>query len=161
MIDPGLVVDAVVSKLNANITDFQYMTPSETKTVTTIKEIAQMPEGDDYGFKPPWIGIFYSFDDDGEVIASGHVRRLPVTIGALVASSPNYKIESEALREVLSYAPKLMNYIIDEFEVNVGTAQNPDLQYVELSAKAQPIKIIQATADLALIAVWFEYFDHC
>jgi hypothetical protein len=152
-IEPADVADAVVVKLNADIADFNY----ETHSVKTIAQIARKPDEDDHEFTPPWIGVFYGFFDEGEQLPQGHIHNFPTTIGVICSSTPGKSKETDALREAMYYARIVYNKVIGEYTINIGTEPEPQNELVYLKSAKQPIEILEATADLALVGVFFEY----
>jgi hypothetical protein len=155
--EPFNVADAVVARLIENKSLFAY----KNKTVNSIEEIANMPNenGDVGGLKPPWLGVYYSLDLDGDVMTDGSPDDTPITIGVLCASSPGYKTETESLREAMTYARQVIDAVIGQYTVNAGTAAEPEEHLVFLQAFEQPREIILASAELSLVAARFKYYD--
>jgi hypothetical protein len=154
-LEPGDVVDAVVKLLNENRLNIKY----KLEHINTIKEIAEMPDTNESGMAPPWLGVFYNLEDGGEVLEDGSVAYLPTTIAVLCSSTPGHDSETASLREAMSYARQLVKYIKGDYTINVGTVDEPDERIVTLRAKQQPFDIMQATADLSLVVVKFQYID--
>ncbi len=153
-LEPAHVADALVEKLKS-LTDLTY----GDKSVKTIKAIAVKPD-DDSGFTPPYIGVAYIYDTDGQKISGGHVHKIPVTLALICSSSPGYRYETEALREALHYARTAVKKCIGELIVNIGTKEEPNNVIVYLSAQTKPIEIFEADPDLSIVAGYLEYEDH-
>ncbi|MBU1096850.1 MAG: hypothetical protein KKB34_10250 [Bacteroidetes bacterium] len=156
-LEPFNVVDAVITKLLENRSGFFYKQCS----VNSIAEIAKIPgaDGEDHGLKPPWLGVYYSLDLDGDVMSDGSPDDTPVTIGVLCASSPGYKSETESLREAMVYARQVIDVVIGQYVINAGTDTEPDEKLVFLQTHEQPREIMLASAELSLVAVRFKYYD--
>lgn len=164
MIEPHLVAEAVQNKIITNISQFAFTDDNGTKQIAAgdVKIIADLPSNNKYGMKPPWCGVYYNIDEDGEVLASGNFHKLPIIIGALFSSSRGYKTDVEALRESMYYAKVSIPIIIGEYQINIGTTEEPEIVFVDLECRPQPIKIVPGvSAELAMVTSWFQYLERC
>lgn len=154
-LEPGHIVDAVVERLVNNRLDIKF----KLAHINTVKEIAEMPDTNDSGMTPPWLGVFYNLEDGGEVLQDGSVSYLPVTIGILCSSTPSAESETASLRESMSYARQIVKYVNGDYSIDIGTVEEPDVRIVTLRAKSQPFEIMQADAELSLVVAKFQYID--
>ena len=156
-LEPADVADAVVAKLNNAISDFTY----ENYSVKTIEHIAKKPATDD-GTTPPWIAVAYFFEESGEVLPSGKIYNLPVTIAVICSSTPGHLTDADALKEAMHYARMVIDKVLNdcgEYNINIGTVANPEYRLVQLKSAAKPLEILEASADMALVGAFFEYLD--
>ncbi len=153
-LEPSMVVDAVVKKLNADISDFTF----NNYSVKAIGEIARKPETDE-GITPPWLAVSYFFDEDGEVLPQGYIYNLPISIIVVCSSTPGQSTDANALREAMHYAKITFNKLLGDYTINIGTEQEPEERCVFLKSAKRPFEILEVGADLSMVAVVFEYLD--
>ncbi len=154
ILEPEHVVKAVVKKLKSQKGLIRF----GEYEIKTIAEIAEMPD-EDSGFSPPWLGVYYLLDDEGEVLEGGIPDDVPVTIGILCSSTPGQSSSCKALAEAMAYAKKIIPLVIGEYEINSGTEEEPMEHLVYLRAHARPREIIQANSDLSMVVARFFYID--
>ncbi len=154
-LEPGDVVDAVVEKLKLHKADITF----KNKHIKSIREIAEMPDTNENGMTPPWLGVFYNLEDGGDSLSDGSVYHLPVTIGVLCSSTPSKISETKALREAMAFSRQIVKYIKGVYNINIGTEETPEIINVVLKAKTQPREIIQASSELSLVVTKFQYLD--
>lgn len=155
-LEPTHVAEEVVKILEENKASFTFGDLS----VQAIEHIARKPESEsEDGITPPWLAVAYFFEDDGEVLPSGDIHNLPITIAVICSSTPGQATDVEALREAMHYARLVKQYVIGEHFINIGTEAEPKDKYVHLSCTPKPFEILEASADLAMVGVFFEYKD--
>ena len=152
--EPADVTKTVVSKLESLRAEFNY----GDKSIQSIAEIARKPNPDN-GFAPPYFAVAYVYDLEGQELSGGHVHKLPVTIIVLCGSSPGYTNETESLREAVFYARKVVEKLVGELIVNVGTEESPVNELVFLKAAKKPIEILEADPELSIVASYLQYED--
>ena len=155
MLTPSKVAKAVTDKLKESIAEFKF---DDNKSIQAIEQIAKKPD-EESGITPPWLGVFYMFDENGEVLPQGGIYNLPITIGVICSSTPGQSTDEEALEESTHYAMLVHKKIYGDYIINVGTELEPDERIVFLRSAKQPIQILQADADLSMVGVFCEYED--
>ncbi len=154
---PYHVVDDVVKRLDSNKFEFIH---DDKYRVSTVAEIASEPVKDGKQLlAPPWLGVFYSLNDEADIMHDGSPYDIPVTIGVLSSSTPQHVSDKAALREALTYAYKTIEFVIGEYVINLGTEAEPNEHLVFLKAQPIPIEIMQADANLSLVVTRFTYYD--
>lgn len=168
-LEPYDVAEAVVQLIKSKIDQFVYNDRCRV-SINSVREIASLFDGDgavSVGMKPPWLGVYYNLDLEGDIMADGSPDSVPVEINILCCSSVGYENETKALRESMFYARQLVKVIpqgnLDPatgyFEINLGTEANPDVRLLKLECDPQPREIVSADPNMSLVIAKFRYED--
>lgn len=148
-VDPSLVIQAVVDKLNAN------------KVALGISSAIEISEDPSSTVKPPYVGVFANTEQPAiENAMEGMPISIPIEIICLIFSK-EHRTASESMKSAWAIARAMHPIVRGAYQIDVGAPGVPDVKWIALAPSQQkpPLEIQRKAADSSIVAVNLQYLN--
>lgn len=150
MIQPSLMIQAVVDKINAN------------KAAIGVKGAEEISEDWSKNLQPPYCAVFADTEEDSFASSTmGDVTDIPITINVLCVSSER-RTAKEAFDEAWKISKKVIEFVKGEYTFNqadLETDPGKPTYVILLRPKPMPREILSKAAKQSVVSARFFYHD--